>query len=40
MRQVIAFNNKNVILPTPWVSPGPPNDEIWYTSSNGNIVIP
>lgn len=40
MRQVIVFNNKNVILPEPWVQPGPANDEIWYTSSNGNIVNP
>lgn len=40
MRQVIVFNNKNVTLPEPWVSPGPASDEIWYTSSNGNIVNP
>ena len=39
MRQVIVFNNKNVILPEPWVQPVPPNDEIWYTSSNG-VVTP
>ena len=36
----MRFNNKNVILPTPWVQPGPANDEIWYTSSDGNIVTP
>lgn len=29
-----------MILPEPWVQPGPANDEIWYTSSNGNIVTP
>ena len=40
MRQIITFNNKNVILPEPWVQPGPANDEIWYTSSDGNIVKP
>ena len=40
MRQIISFNNKNVILPEPLVQPGPPNDEIWYTSSDGNIVTP
>ncbi len=40
MRQVIVFNNKNVILPEPWVQPGPANDEIWYTSSNSQIVNP
>lgn len=36
----MRFNNKNVILPEPWVQPGPANDEIWYTSSDGNIVTP
>ena len=40
MRQVIVFNNKDVILPEPWVQPGPANDEIWYTSTDGNIVRP
>ena len=40
MRQIISFNNKNVILPEPWVPSGPANNEIWYTSSDGNIVIP
>ena len=40
MRQVIVFNNKNVILPEPWVQPGPANNEIWYTSTDGNIVTP
>ena len=40
MRQIISFNNKNVVLPEPWVQPGPANDEIWYTSSDGNIVTP
>ena len=40
MRQIISFNNKNVILPEPWVPSGPANDEIWYTSSDGNIVSP
>ena len=40
MRQIISFNNKNVILPEPWVPSGPANDEIWYTSSDGNIVTP
>ena len=29
-----------MILPAPWVQPGPPNDEIWYTSTDGNIVTP
>lgn len=29
-----------MILPDPYVQPGPPNDEIWYTSSDGNIVTP
>ena len=36
----MRFNNKNVILPEPWVQPGPANDEIWYTSTDGNIVSP
>lgn len=36
----MRYNNKNVILPEPWVQPGPANDEIWYTSSDGNIVKP
>ena len=36
----MRFNNKNVILPEPFVQPGPANDEIWYTSSNGKKVIP
>lgn len=36
----MRYNNKNVILPAPWVQPGPANDEIWYTSSDGNIVTP
>ena len=27
-----------MILPEPWVPSGPANDEIWYTSSDGNIV--
>lgn len=40
MRQIISFNNKNVILPEPWVPSGPANNEIWYTSSDGNIVAP
>ena len=40
MRQIITFNNKNVILPQPWVPSGPANSEIWYTSSDGNIVAP
>ena len=40
MRQIITFNNKNVILPEPWVQPKPANNEIWYTSSDGNIVTP
>lgn len=40
MRQIITFNNKNVVLPEPWVPPVPANDEIWYTSSDGNIVKP
>lgn len=40
MRQIITFNNKNVILPEPWVPSGPANNEIWYTSSDGNIVTP
>ena len=29
-----------MILPEPWAPSGPANDEIWYTSSNGNIVTP
>lgn len=36
----MRFNNKNVILPEPWVPSEPANDEIWYTSSDGNIVTP
>lgn len=40
MRQIISFNNKNVVLPAPWVPSGPANDEIWYTSTDGNIVTP
>ena len=40
MRQIISFNNKNWELPEPWVQPRPANDEIWYTSSDGNIVKP
>lgn len=36
----MRFNNKNIILPEPYVQPGPPNDEIWYTSTDGNIVTP
>ena len=40
MRQIISFNNKNVILPEPWVPSGPANNEIWYTSSDGNVVAP
>ena len=36
----MRYNNKNVILPEPWVQPGPANDEIWYTSTDGNIVTP
>ena len=40
MRQIITFNNKNWELPVPLVPSGPVNDEIWYTSSDGNIVSP
>lgn len=43
MRQVITFNNKNWTLPTPIQPPtpvGPPDNEVWYTSSDGNIVAP
>ena len=40
MRQIISFNNKNVVLPEPWVPSGPANDELWYTSKDGNIVTP
>ena len=40
MRQIITFNNKNWELPAPYVQSGPANDEIWYTSSDGNIVTP
>ena len=29
-----------MILPEPWVQPGPANNEIWYTSTDGNIVTP
>lgn len=29
-----------MILPEPWVQPGPANDEIWYKSLDGNIVTP
>ena len=34
----MRFNNKNVILPG--IHIGPANDEIWYTSTDGNIVTP
>lgn len=34
----MRFDNKNVILPAPLLQPVPPNDEIWYTSSDGNII--
>ena len=37
MRQIISFNNKNVILPEPLVPSGPADDEIWYTSNIGVI---
>ena len=40
MRQIITFNNKNVILPEPYVRTVPADDEIWYTSSDGNVVDP
>lgn len=40
MRQIISFNNKNAILPAAWIPSGPANNEIWYTSSDGNIVTP
>ena len=36
----MRYNNKNVVLPEPWVQPGPANNEILYTSSDGNIVTP
>ena len=36
----MRFNNKNVIIPEPFVQPGPANDELWYTSSDGNILTP
>ena len=36
----MRYNNKNVILPEPWVQPGPANNEIWYTSTDGNVVTP
>lgn len=36
----MRFDNKNVILPEPWSPPGPADDELWYTSSDGNIVTP
>ena len=36
----MRFNNKNVILPEPLVPSGQANNEIWYTSSDGNIVTP
>ena len=29
-----------MILPTPYVPSGQANDELWYTSSDGNIVTP
>ena len=29
-----------MVLPEPWVPSGPANDELWYTSSDGNIVTP
>ena len=38
MRQIISFNNKNWELPEPQIQPRPANNEIWYTSSDGNIV--
>ena len=34
----MRFNNKNVILPG--IHFGPANDEIWYTSTDGNVVAP
>ena len=34
----MRFNNKNVILPG--IHIGPANDEIWYTSTDGNVVTP
>lgn len=34
----MRFDNKNVILPEPLVQPVPPNDEIWYTSVDDNII--
>ena len=34
----MRFNNKNVILPEPWIQPGPANNEIWYTSVDDNII--
>ena len=34
----MRYNNKNVILPG--IHIGPANDEIWYTSTDGNIVAP
>lgn len=33
----MRYNNKNVILPEPWVQPRPADDEIWYTSNIGVI---
>ena len=39
MRQIISFNNKNWQLPSPF-TPSIQLNEIWYTSSDGNIVIP
>ena len=29
-----------MVLPEPWVPSGPANNEIWYTSTDGNIVTP
>ena len=36
----MRYNNKNVMLPEPWVQPGQANDEIWYTTSDGKVVTP
>lgn len=34
----MRYNNKNVILPEPWTPPVPVGNEIWYTSTDGNII--
>ena len=37
MRQIISFNNKNVILPEPWALKAPAPNEIWYKTTDEQI---